>query len=1096
MHLNKTFSMIMVAAYTVLLTLLASTSWGQDEPPLMRYPDIHKDKVVFVSAGDIWLANIDGNSTARRLTNHEGRELHPNFSPDGSKIAFTGQYDGNADVYVMNSDGSNITRLTFHPGFDEVIGWHPKQNKVLFSARRSTGTGIPTSRLYTIGPDDPHAEPLILAEAARGSYSSDARRIAFNKTAREDRTWKRYRGGRAQDVYLYDLAKKEERQLTSFVGTDRLPMWLGDRVYFASDREGHLNLFSIDPAAQDPEPTQLTRHQRYDARRVSAGVHKIVYEHGGDIWFYDTRNGKNEKLNIQAGPDALAARPRLVNVSDHITGIGISPHGQRALVEARGEVFTVPREHGPIRNLTQSSGSREKDPAWSPDGERVAYLSDASGEYEIHIIDARGRKQSVQLTKHEQGYRHTLRWSPDGSKIAFTDQKLTLYYLDVSSREITKVDKAHFESVDVPIDEKPIYDFRWSPDSRYLTYSKMTKKQLFQVFIYSLGEDRSYNVSQGHFSDFHPTFTPDGNHLLFVSNRTFDPVFGDFEWEMVYKDVAKIYSMALKREGQPLLPFRNNQAGNRSSSKSRTESPAQVEIDFSGISQRVEELPLPAGNYRHLSVNEDHLYYLDKENGDFNRFEFRGVSKMSLHAFNLETREPQPVIESINEYSLSRDGSHIVYKRDNSVGIIPAGPAKAKENKLDLSDLEMQLEPRKEWRQIFHEAWRMERDYYYEPGMHGVDWGQMREKYARLLPRASSRDDVGYLIGEMIGELNTSHTYVYGGENIRKPESVDVGMLGADYRLDEPSNRYLFSRILRKPNWSRSVMAPLDRPGMNVEEGDYLLAVNGEKVTGDRNLFSYFQGLAGEQVELTIHDEPSMEGARTITTKPLEGERSLRYINWVERNREKVDELTDGRVGYIHFPDTYMGSATHFPEYFYSQLRKEGLIIDGRFNGGGLDPYIFLQRLDTKPLAYWTRRYSHDQTIPATAVNAHMVCLTNKYAGSGGDMLPFEFREMDMGPVIGTRTWGGLVGVSQFIPLVDGGMLTAPDYRIYDRQGNWIIENEGVRPDIRVELNSSEMSKGWDDQLRKGIEVIMEKIREDPVGWPQHDDYPDDPQAK
>ena len=1090
-------SLLIMFPMIAALLFIGSTfsSWAQTDPPMMRYPDIHENQVVFVSGGDIWMASTEPESKARRLTIHDGEERHPNFSPDGSHIAFTGEYDGNADVYVMNTEGGNITRLTFHPGFDEVIGWHPTQEKILFSARRSTGTGIPTTRLYTIGLGDKHAEPLILAEAARGSFSPNGKQIAFNKTAREDRTWKRYQGGRAQEVYLYDLEENKEQQLTDFEGTDRLPMWLGEKIYFASDRGGHLNLFSINPSTAASKPEQLTNHQRYDARRLNAGPNKLVYEHAGDIWYYDTRNGQNEKIDIRVGPDAPEARPRLVNVREHITGVGISPRGERALVEARGEIFTVPKEHGPIHNLTRSSGAHDKDPAWSPDGKKVAYLSDASGEYEIHIIDAQGEKSSVQLTDHQQGYRHTLRWSPDGSKIAFTDQKLTLYYLDVQSREITQVDKAEYESVDVPIDEKPISDFRWSPDSRFLTYSKMTEKQVFQIFIYSLEEGKAHNVSQSLFFDFHPVFTRDGNHLLFVSNRTFNPTFGDFEWEMVYKDVAKIYSLTLEKDGEPFLPFRNNKAMDQDAASAQKGNGSRVEIDLEGISGRVEELPLPAGNYRYLSVNDQSLFYLNKDKGDFNRFEFREVGSMDLHAFDFDKRSSRQIIASINQYRLSEDGSHIAYKKGSSAGILSSNATDSQGNELDLSNLEMQLDPRKEWKQIFHEAWRMERDFYYEPGMHGADWDQMRGKYGQLLPRATSREDVGYLIGELIGELNTSHTYVFGGERERQAESVDVGMLGADYQLDEASNRYRFSRILRKPNWSRAVMAPLDRPGMDIVEGDYLLAVNGQEVTGDHNIFSYFQGLAGEQVRLTIHDEPSMEGAREITVEPIRGESSLRYINWVERNRQVVDELSNGKIGYIHFPDTYMGSATHFPEYFYSQLRKEGLIIDGRFNGGGLDPYIFLQRLNTKPLAYWTRRYSHDQTIPSTTVNAHMVCLTNKYAGSGGDMLPFEFRELGMGPVIGTRTWGGLVGVSQFIPLVDGGVLTAPDYRIYDKQGNWIIENEGVTPDIRVELNSLEMSNGKDAQLREGVEQVMDRIKQKPLKWPQHREYPDDPQA-
>ncbi len=1072
--------------FFVMLFVSLSINVNSQETPILRFPDIHGDKVVFTAEEDLWTAPADGGE-ARRLTIHDGEETTPKFSGDGNHIAFTAEYDGNKDVYVMNSKGGNITRLTYHPSFDEVLGWHPTTNKIMFRSTRQLESGIETQRIFMVSPEGGFPKPLKLIEATRGSFSPDGNRIAFNKTSRSGRTWKRYEGGRAQEVYLYDLTNNQEKQLTDFEGTDRFPMWIDEKIYFTSDRDGHLNLYSMDENGENL--TQLTTHDTYDARFPDAGEEKIVYEHGGDIFAYDLQSGETGKIDISISTDAVSARPRIVKLDEYITGIGISPSGERALVEARGEIFTVPQKHGPVYNLTESSGARDKDPAWSPDGEKVAWLSDQSGEYEIHIIDRKGEEKSVKLTDLGKGYRHTLRWSPDGSKIAFTDQTLTLYYLDVKSEKITKVDKAHFESVDVPIDEKPIYDFKWSPDSRYLTYSKMTEDQIFQVFIYSLEEGKAYNVSQNTFNDFHPVFTNDGDHLLFVSNRYFNPTFGDFEWEMVYKDVAGIYSMTLEKDGKPFLPLRNDEVDGNTKAKFQNE---KVAIDFEGISQRVEALPLKKGNFRYLSVNDGKLFYLNKDKGDFNRFEFREVKTMDLHAFDFASRSSHKVIGSVNEYQLSHDGSSIVYKKGKKVVIIPASAKESKGHNLELSNLKMELHPRKEWNQIYDEAWRMERDFYYEPGMHGIDWKQMKKKYDKMMKRASSRSDVDYIIGELIGELNTSHTYVAGGDEKRDAENVSVGMLGADYAIDENANRYQFAKILRSSAWARSVEAPLNKPGVNLEAGDYLLAVNDEEVTADKNIYSYFVDKAGNQVTLTVNGEPEMEGARKVTVKPVGSERTLRYINWVERNRKKVEEVSDGDIGYIHFPDTYMGSATFFPRYFYSQLRKDGIIVDGRFNSGGLDPYIFLRRLNTKPLAYWTRRYSHDQTIPPTTTQAEMICITNKYAGSGGDMLPYEFRKMDMGKIIGTTTWGGLVGVSQFIPVIDGGMLTAPDYRIYNPEGEWIIENEGVTPDIRIELSTPKMNQGTDNQLMKALDMLQQQIEEKGKEWPEHDEFLDD----
>lgn len=1052
--------------------------------PLMRFPDVHGNLVVFVYGEDIWSVPTEGG-TAVRLTINDGAERYPKFSPDGSMIAFTGQYDGNGDVYVMNPHGGNIRRVTFHPGNDMVIGWHPLKKKIIFRSSRNGYSRF--TRLYLISPDGSGLEEMILHEAAQGSFSTDGKFIAYNKVAREHRTWKRYKGGLAQDVYLYNLETNQEKKITDFPGTDRIPMWIGENIYFSSDRDRVLNIYGYDLKTE--KTSQLTFHTEFDVRSPSMGEGRIIYELGGSLYLLDLNTKKSTEIAIQIKTDAPEARPRIVDVSGHIQGFDISPSGKRALITARGEVFTIPAENGPTRNITEDSGSRDKDAVWSPDGSKIAYLSDKSGEYEIYIIDVKGKKKCIKLTDHKSGYRHTLRWSPDNKKIAFADQTLRCYILNIESGVLTEVDKSKYENVDVSLDIKLIYDFSWSPDSRYLTYSKMTADLLNQLFIFDLESKKTYCVSSGLFNDFHPVFSKDGRRLIFVSNRRFDPVFCDFEWELVYKKTSGIYSIALQKSFAPLFPLQSDEAA---AEKQEKKDVLPIKIDFQNISQRVEPLPLPKSNYRLLSANKSSLFYLNKDEGDFNRFEFRKPVKRTLYAFDYTDREERKIIEDINGYKLSADGSHIIYKKGNTVGIINTKKG-SKSEAVDLSDLKMFLQPKAEWMQIFNEAWRMERDFYYEPDMHGIDWEKMREKYGSLLPYASCRQDVGFIIGELIGELNTSHTYVYGGDTQRRADRVNIGMLGADWSVDKSSNRYRFRKIYRVPGWTREIIPPLAGVGLNVRKGDYLLKVNNHEVYADKNIYSYFQGLAGKQVTLLINSRPTFKGAREITVKPALNERTLRYLDWVEHNRLVVAEKSNGQIGYIHLPDTYLSSAREFPKYFYSQTRKKGIIVDGRYNGGGLDPDIFLKRLRKKPYAFWTRRYSHDQSSPNFFVNAHMVCLTNRQAGSGGDELPYEFQLFNMGPVIGTKTWGGLVGVSMFIELIDGGGLTAPDYRIYDTDGNWVVENQGVQPDIVVDLKADEMARGYDAQLMKALEVLLEKIKNEPVKtWPGHEEYPVD----
>ena len=1088
--LNKASNTIPIIGTLLLIILVLMPSYVTGHPmepeALMRFPDIHGNKVVFVLGEDIWTVPAQGG-IAYRLTIHDGQERFPKFSSYGQMIAFTGEYEGNGDVYVMNIHGGNITRITYHPGYDEVVGWHPVNNKILFRSSRNSYSRF--DHLFLISPDGTGLEELILHEAAQGSFSPDGNKIAYNRISRENRTWKRYKGGTAQEIYLYDFTTNEERNLTSYRGTDRIPMWIGNNIYFSSDRDRVLNIFSCNP--ETGEIKQMTHHKEYDVRRPSKGGNKIVYELGGTLWLLDVETETPMQILVEIQTDAPEARPYLKKVDGHITGIDCSPEGNRALITARGELFTVPKKHGPTRNLTCNPGSRDKDGAWSPDGKTIAYLSDESGEYEIYLIDNLGKSEAIRLTSNENGYRHTLRWSPDSKKIAFADQTLRCYILDIKSKKITVVDRAQYQNVDIALDLKPIYDFSWSHDSRYLAYSKMDEDLVTKIYIYSMETGKAICVSNGLFNDFGPVFSRDGKYLFFISNRRFAPTFCDFEWEMVYKKVAGIYALTLRKDGKPMLDFRSDETGSEVNKASGDEV-EKVIIDFESIAERLEALPMSSGNYRQLSVNESSIFYFNKDEGDFNRFEYRSPGPMNLYAFSFASRKEQQVMEKIDTYKLSWDGSQIVYKQGKNVGVIPADATDSKGNHLNLEDLKMWLDPVAEWKQIFNEAWRMERDFYYDPNMHGIDWPAMKKKYGRLIPYAICRQDIQFIIGELIGELNTSHTYVYGGDRIRKGERVNIGLLGADYMEDSSFKRYRFKKIYKVPDWTRDVIPPLGRPGINIQAGDYLLQVNGINITTDKNIYSYFQNLAGKQVSLLVNSKPSLTGAKEYIVKPLSGERTLRYLDWVEHNRKVANKASNGLIGYIHMPDTYLGSASEFPKYFYSQTRKKGLIIDGRFNGGGLDPDIFLQRLDKKILSYWTRRYSHDQTTPSTVTRAHMVCITNRQAGSGGDMLPDEFQQKGMGPVIGTRTWGGLVGVSMFIDLIDGGGLTAPDYRIYDTDGKWVVENIGVTPDIIVDLHPAEMARGYDAQLMKAIEVLLEKIDKEPRPWPKHPQFPVD----
>jgi tricorn protease len=1065
---------------------------------LATQPDIHGDLIAFVHAEDIFTVPA-GGGVAKRITFHEGEERYPKFSPDGKRIAFTADYDGNTDVYVMNTEGGDIARVTYHPGRDEVVGWHPSNGKILFRSGRDAYSRF--TRLYLIAPDGSGLEALPLPEAGWGSYSPDGSQIAYTRVATEDRTWKRYRGGLAGDLYLYDFHTGVDRRLTDARGTERFPMWMGDTVYFEADPDGVLNLFSLDP--KTGQQKQLTRFTDYDAGRPSDGTGNIVFDRAGGLEVFDPATGQARQVAFEVLADSPEARPYVKNVKDWITHIGLSPDGNRAVVVARGDVFTVPREKGVIRNLSRDPGSRDKDAVWSPDGKWIAFFSDRSGEYEIWLTDPLGKGKPVRLTTHRDGYRFALRWSPDSKKLAFADQTLALSYLDVDTKQVTKVDKADYEAMDLAIDAKPIFDSTWSPDGRFLAYTKMGPELVNRIWVYALETKEAKPVTGGPLDAFGPVFSEDGQRVFFVSNRRFDPTYSDMEFELVYKKVAGLFALSLragalallppKTGDEPRKPKRKEKAGDEAEKEAKSkpkEPPPKTVVDFTGIEGRVEPLPLPRGNYRDLGVGRGSLFFLDADEGDFNRFDIREPGTRKLMAFDLDERKTRTVLEAVDDYALSPDGEGLVWRKGNDIGIVNTDDDEAKAEPLDVAGLTMTIDPRAEWKQIYHEVWRTERDYYYEPGMHGLDWAAIGRKYEPLMDAAESRAEVRWVIGELIGELATSHTYVYGGDRHRKPETIPVGMLGADWAADAASGRYRIKRILRTPDWTSGAVPPLAAPGVDAREGDLLIAVDGREVTTAKEVYAAFEGLADKPVRLTLTSGPKAADARDVVVVPSADEYKFRYLDWVDRNLKTVEAASGGKIGYLHLPDTFTGSAEMFPLYWYGQTRKEGLIVDGRFNAGGLDPDPFLNRMDSPILYYWTRRYSHDYETPLVATRAHKAMLTNRQAGSGGDMLPAEFQLKKMGPVIGTRTWGGLVGVSMFTPLVDGGAFTAPDYRVYSTDGKWVIENEGVTPDITVDLDPAEMARGYDAQLMKAVDYLIKKIAEEPRPAPQRPPFP------
>lgn len=1069
-----------------LLTTASTVRGEQPKPTLFRQPALSRTHIVFHYAGDLWIVGREGGQ-ARRLTVGPGQETEPYFSPDGRWIAFTGEYDGNVDVFLIPASGGVPRRLTWHPGSDEAAGWTADGKRVLFRSPRNSYSRF--RRLFTMAPEGSFPEEIPLVMAEEGSFSPDGSRIAYVPLARAFRTWKRYRGGRTTPIWIARLADSEVLdKVPRDNSNDFCPMWIGERIYFLSDRSGPVTLFSYEP--QTRKVVQVLPSAGFDLKHASAGPDAIVYEQFGSIHLFDLKTQKPRRVEITLSGDLPEVRPRLERTARFIRTFGISPTGARAVFEARGEIFTVPAEKGDPRNLTNTPGAAERDPAPSPDGRWIAYFSDASGEYELYLHDHLGTGQPKRYRLSDPPtYYYSPVWSPDNKKIAYTDKKLNVWYLDLESGRTVHVDKDRYDG------PRRVNHLAWSPDSRWLTYTLQLSNHLRAVFVYSLASRQRLQITDGMSDATLPVFDRDGRHLYFLASTDTGLNIGWRDMSSYFRPLtSSVYVLVLTRDlPSPLAPESDEEKLAEKTKPAEKEKPGaapaapEVKIDPDGIEQRILALPIPARNYTGLHSGKSGTLFLLESPFRAGGDERGGPT---LYRFDLRNRKTERVLENVSAFKLSANGEKMLYRQGDRWGIASANQVvKPGEGALRLEGMEARVEPEAEWRQMYREAWRIQRDFFYDPGLHGLDWLLMMKRYEPFLQAVSSRSDLDYLFAEMMGEFTASHLSVSGGA---QPEvrRVRVGLLGADYKIE--NGRYRFARVYTGESWNPDLRAPLTQPGVNVREGEYLLAVNGRELRETDNIYSFFEATAGRQVVIRVGPDPGGAGAREVTVIPLESEMRLRNLAWIEANRRKVDQLSGGRLAYVYLPDTAMGGYTSFNRYYFAQVGRQGAVIDERFNSGGSQPDYILDYLRRPLLHYRTMREGEDITGPLGGIFGPKAMLINQYAGSGGDTMPWYFRKAGLGPLIGKTTWGGLVGgLGGFPQLMDGGVVTPPAVAFWDPdKQEWVAENVGIAPDIEVEMDPKAARQGRDPQLETAVEVLLEALRNRPPPQTRRPPFP------
>ncbi len=1063
--------------FFLIITMFSTKSQGQFNAKMIQYPDVSRDKIVFTYGDDIWIVNKTGG-VATKITSPVGREIFAKFSPDGNSLIYNANYDGTYDIYLLPVTGGIPKKLTAHGMGESIVDWYPDGKNILFASRRESGKQR-FNQFYKLSIEGGLPEKLPMEMAERGSLSPDQTKIAFTDKSRVFRNWKRYRGGTAPDIYIFDLNTYESENITNNDANDELPMWIGDKIYYMSDNGKHKrnNIWVYDIDAKTNR--QITKFKKYDINFPSQGPDDIVFEAGGKLYLLNLKTEKYNEVPVEVISDFVSIMPENKNVQKYRTYYTPSPDGNRILVEARGEIFSLPKEFGVTKNLSNSSASAERYPAWSPDGKKIAFWSDRSGEYQLVVKDIKTGEENT-LTKFKNGYRYNIYWSPDSKKSVFIDQDGYFYIIDMRTGKysnIDKIDGAHWVMNNFKVN--------WSSDNKWITYAKAQDNDNNAIYVYNVDSKEKKQITTGFYNDSEPVFGTKGKYLFFTTTRNFSPIYSDYDATWVYPNATSIGFVTLQDSTESLLYQRNDTVSVKKENKDATKEDGKakkekkkesdtkkedksIKIDFAGIENRMEILPVKPGNIGQISAVDGKLIFV--------RYPNRGArnGKSTLNYYDFKDRKTKKIIEGVNGYDVTADKKSIMVLKGRDAGIVKIAENQKLSKKVNFSNMYMNINPREEWHQLFREVWRIERDYFYDKKMHGVNWDKMYKIYSPLIDQCVTRYDVNFVIGQLLGEMNSSHTYKGGGDMVYSPHK-NVGYLGINWVKE--GDLYKVAHIVKPASWETEVKSPLMQSGIGIKEGDYIFAVNGKKLSDYNNPYSAFVNLAGKTVELLYGRLPDIHKAKTTLVKTLSSETRLRNLEWIEKHRKRVEDATGGRVGYIYVPSTGWDGQKELARQFYGQWNKDALIIDERWNNGGQIPDRFIELLNRKPLNYVASRAGKLWQVPRKANFGPKVMLINGWSGSGGDAFPDYFKKMKLGELIGTRTWGGLIGISGAPRLIDGGYITVPTFRLMDPDGKWFREGYGVDPDIKVNEDPTQLANGIDPQLEKAIQVLNEKLK-------------------